>query len=129
MELFGIIVLSLTAAFAALALKKHSPEIAAVLAISAGAAILFSILTKLSPIIGELQYFISSAGVDSAYAEVLIKTIGVCFLSQFTADACRDAGQSSLAVKVELAAKISIVMLSLPLLKNILQVIASLMGQ
>ena len=36
---------------------------------------------------------------------ILFKTLGICFLAQFAADSCRDAGESALASKVELAGR------------------------
>ena len=57
-----------------------------------------------------------------------MKTIGVCFVCQFTADACRDAGQSSLASKTELAARIAVIVISLPLFRDILETVSGLVG-
>ncbi len=121
MELMGVMALSLTSAFAAAALKKYAPETAMLLAVSSGIVVLLMLLMKLSPLIGEWQSLLD------AFGEVLLKTIGICFLCQFTADACRDAGQSSLASKVELASRITIVITAFPLIENILQIIAGLM--
>lgn len=122
MELFQIMVLAAAASFGAAAIKKYTPETSAALAVSAGAVILISLLSKITPLISDINSYISIAGMDSTYGTVLIKTIGICFLCQFTADACRDAGQSSLASKVELASKISVIIIALPLFENILNV-------
>ncbi len=127
MELMGVMALSLTSAFAAAALKKYAPETAMLLAVSSGIVVLLMLLMKLSPLIGEWQSLLDAAGMNAAFGEVLLKTIGICFLCQFTADACRDAGQSSLASKVELASRITIVITAFPLIENILQIIAGLM--
>ena len=58
----------------------------------------------------------------------MFKTLGICFLAQFAADSCRDAGESALASKVELAGKISILVLSLPLFEDIAQTALGLIG-
>ena len=49
---------------------------------------------------------------------ILLKTLGVCFLTQLSADSCRDAGEGALAAKVELAGKLFIVILALPLFQQ-----------
>lgn len=129
MDIFGIMALAAAAAFSAAAIKKHTPEISAALAVSAGAVILILLLTNISPIISGIGSYLSRAGMDGTYGTVLIKTVGICFLCQFTSDACRDAGQSSLASKVELASKISVILTALPLFENILNVSVGLISQ
>ena len=126
MELVGIAAVSLTAAFSALALKKYTPETAAVLAAGAGIVILTLILGRVTPVLNELKSFADSAGVSAGHVSVLIKTIGICFICRFASDACRDAGQSSLAAKVELAGKISVLFTALPLFQTILNTAAGL---
>ena len=128
MSIFGIAALAMAAAFCAVALKKYSPEISIVIAIAAGAILLVSILSRTMPVVRSLQQLTDSIGLDPQYGVVLMKTIGICFLCQFTSDACKDAGQNALAAKVELAAKIAILLLALPLMENILQMTAGWMS-
>ena len=128
MSIFGIAALAMVAAFCAVALKKYSPEISIVIAIAAGAILLVSILSRTMPVVRSLQQLTDSIGLDPQYGVVLMKTIGICFLCQFTSDACKDAGQNALAAKVELAAKIAVLLLALPLMENILQMTAGWMS-
>ena len=116
------------AAFASLALKKYAPEISAVLSVAAGAVILISVLHRMSPVVSQITQLSDKAGLSSAYGRVLIKTIGICFLCRFTADTCRDSGQSALASKVELAGKISVLLIALPLFADILNIVSGLLN-
>ncbi len=127
MELTGFFALAIAAAFCALSLKKYAPETSVVIAVAASAVLLIQILSRITPIINEINTFVSAAGIDSSYGIILIKTVGICFVCQFVSDACRDAGQASLASKVELASKISIIVISLPLFENILNTAAGLL--
>ena len=128
MSIFGIAALAMAAAFCAVALKKYSPEISIVIAIAAGAILLVSILSRTMPVVRSLQQLTDSIGLDPQYGVVLMKTTGICFLCQFASDACKDAGQNALAAKVELAAKIAVLLLALPLMENILQMTAGWMS-
>ena len=112
MEIFGYFALAVTAVFSAAALKKYAPETSLVIAVTASAALLIKILSGISPVISEINGLVSVSGVNAGYVPVLMKTIGICFVCQFTADACRDAGQSSLASKTELAARIAVIVIS-----------------
>ena len=50
----------------------------------------------------------------------LLKALGIAVICQFTSELCRDAGETVLACRVEFFAKVEIILLSLPLLQNIL---------
>lgn len=55
------------------------------------------------------------------YLDVLLKTAGIAFLSDFSADICRGAGENTVAGYVELAGKAEITVLALPLLSELLE--------
>lgn len=127
MEIFGYFALAVTAAFCAVALKKYAPETSVVIAVAASAALLVKILSGISPVITEINELVSVSGVSTGYVPVLMKTIGICFVCQFTADACRDAGQNSLASKTELAARVAVIIISLPLFRDILNTVSGIL--
>ena len=106
MDIVSICFIGIFASISALSIKKHTPEISTILAIGAGVLIFTAIISKVLPVIEELQILINSAGAVSEYGSILLKTVGICFLCQFAGDCCRDSGQSSLASRVELAGTI-----------------------
>ncbi|MBQ1659363.1 MAG: stage III sporulation protein AD [Clostridia bacterium] len=127
MEIFGYFALAVTAAFCAVALKKYAPETSVIIAVAASAALLVNILSGVSPVINEINELVSVSGISTGYVPVLMKTIGICFVCQFTADACRDAGQNSLASKTELAARVAVIIISLPLFRDILNTVSGIL--
>ncbi|MBQ7638644.1 MAG: hypothetical protein IJS90_07070 [Clostridia bacterium] len=104
-------------------LKAYKPEFAVLSELVCAAAVILAI----RPEIGEIASFFEnasvSAGIDDAYSGVLIKSLGTALIAQLAADSARDNGQSALAEKIELAGKILILALSLPVLKAVLQMI------
>ena len=120
LQIFGI---SLASVFCALALKKYAPETSVLLVITAGAYIFISVLSKISPVMEQ----INNLGVSGEYTDILIKSLGICMICQFVSDTCRDCGQSSLASKVEFASKTVIIITALPLFGNILNTAMDLM--
>lgn len=56
----------------------------------------------------------------SLYIETILKALGMAIISESAADICRDCGEQAIASKVELAAKASIILLALPLVKSLL---------
>ena len=59
---------------------------------------------------------------------MLFKALGICYLTQFAADSCRDAGESALAVKAEIAGRIAVLLISLPLLSQVASTAMDLIG-
>lgn len=54
------------------------------------------------------------------YAQTLLKAVGIGFVVQISADMCRDTGESGIASKLEIAGKAEILILCLPLIKELL---------
>ena len=85
-------------------------------------------LSKALPVIGTLRELLSTAALPEEYGAILFKALGICLLTQLAADACKDAGESALASKAELAGKLMLLMLALPLFEKIAQLAASLIN-
>ena len=128
MNIVAIAGIAIVSAILAVMMKKYHQEYSIIISIAAGVIILFEIFSNISPAIRQINTLLSSAGLSAEYTVILFKSLGVCFLTQFAADSCRDAGESALASKVELAGKIAIVVLSLPLFEKIANTAVGLIG-
>lgn len=128
MDIVALSGIAILAAILAVMLKKYNPEYSILISLGAGALLLWMVLSKISPAINQIRELISAAGISSEYGAILLKTLGICFLTQLSADSCRDAGESALAAKVELAGKLFIVILALPLFQQIASTALSLIG-
>lgn len=122
-EIIEICGIALIAAVCALGMKKYAPETSVLLAITGGAFILIRVLSKVSPIIEQ----ISSLTSNGEYAEILVKTLGICVICQFVSETCKDAGQGALASKVEFSSRVAIIITAMPLFRNILNTAMELM--
>ena len=120
MEIVALSGIAILAAILAVMLKKYNPEYSILISLGAGALLLWMILSKISPAISQIRELISAAGISGEY--------GVILLTQLSADSCRDAGEGALAAKVELAGKLFIVILALPLFQQIAGSALSLIG-
>jgi stage III sporulation protein AD len=128
MNIIAIAGIAIIAAILAAMMKRYHQEYSMVLSIGAGIIILFEIFANISPAFKQINTLLSSAGLSTEYIDILFKALGICFLAQFASDSCRDAGESALASKVELAGKIAIVILSLPLFEDIASTAVGLIG-
>ncbi|HHV32109.1 MAG TPA: stage III sporulation protein AD [Clostridiales bacterium] len=128
MNIIGIAGIAIIAAVMAAMIKRYHQEYAILISIAAGIIILLEIFANVFPVIQQINTLISSAGISAEYLLILLKALGICFLTQFAADSCRDSGESALASKVELAGKLAIVVMSLPLFESIAKTLTGLVG-
>lgn len=98
---------------------KHS-EYATAVRILFGIMIFGLGFSLLSPYLQLIEGFAESTGMK-AYFPVLLRAVGIAFLSEVTATICRDAGEESVAKNVEMIAKIEILILSFPLIQKLLE--------
>lgn len=128
MNVVGIAGIAIIAAVIAVMLRRYHHEYAILVSIAAGIVILVQVLANVLPALSQINTLLTSAGLSGDYAMILFKSMGICFLAQFAADSCRDAGEGALASKAELAGKLAIVVLALPLFEKIASTALSLIG-
>lgn len=123
MDLFRIIGIALVTAITAIILKNVKPELSFA-AVLAGVIILLS--AALDMLQGAFSLFNDLAeltGIDNSLIKILLKIVGVGYLTEFSSDLLIDFGSNSLAKKVELCGKITIFILCIPILKALIALI------
>lgn len=125
MTVAGIAVI---AAIMAVLLRKSRPEISTCVGLLTAVMILALSVSKVQPALNEINELMSSANVNSQYMSILIKALGVCFIAQLASDVCRDAGESAIASNVELAGKLAVLIIALPLFGQVADLVLKLMG-
>ncbi|MBR2615530.1 MAG: hypothetical protein IKC69_02505 [Clostridia bacterium] len=112
--LFGLFAAILVAVTAPLA-----PKYRGLILMGAGCVLLLVFLREVLPILNVFRDMAERAELESILTP-LLKGLGITLLSGFCASFCRDLGEESLAGRVELCGKASLLTLSLPLLERIL---------
>ena len=126
MNIVGIGMLALISAVTALTLKNTVPQYALLITAAAGIMILTAVCVQLPTVTEHIQKLTELSNINSSHAEVLLKSVGICYISQFASDICKDAGENGLSGKVELAGKIMILICALPLIDEILHTVQGL---
>lgn len=124
-ELLAVCGLILLAIVLSLVLKKDAPVIAFLLTLTVGVLILLRIAGQCSGAVQRFSLLLSQAGMDSTLYLPVVKSVGVAAVVRVMGALCRDAGQSALAVKLELAGTAAVLTLCLPLLEQVFQLIAN----
>ncbi len=120
-EVFKVLAVCIVAAALCVVIRAKNAEYAFFITIAAGIGITLLVLRKIAVPITVLREKLEEYGVESEYFKVALKAVGIGYITSFTADACRDSGQTSLAAKAELAGKCAIFLLSLPLIISVLE--------
>jgi len=126
-NLFSLVGLGIVAAILAVVLRQYRPEFAIIVSIGAGALILGGVLVGMLPVIAQIRSMFEVTAVPQQYVQILFQALGICFITQIACDACKDAGESAIAAKVELAGKIGVLVLSLPLFTQVLNIVGTLL--
>jgi stage III sporulation protein AD len=122
-----IVGLGLIAAVLLVVVRQQRPELALLLSVAAGGVIFLLILTQVGRVTEVLDRLATAARVDRLYLGTLLKIIGVSYLAEFGAQVCRDAGEQAVAARVEMAAKILIVVLALPIVVAVVDTVMRLL--
>lgn len=101
-------------------------EYALYIKIAASVAILALIVIFVSPIIETIHNLYEQANASEEYLTILFKALGICYITQFTCDICKDSGENALASQAEIAGKIALLILSLPLFNSLTDIISNL---
>ncbi|MEW6574652.1 MAG: stage III sporulation protein AD [Bacillota bacterium] len=128
MEILRVVGFALVAAIMALVLRREKPELALAVGVAAGIVIFVAFLGKIGAAIRVLDGAASKAGLNMIYLDTILKIVGVAYIGDFGAQICRDAGEGALAVKVEFAAKVLIMVLALPIIIALLDLLLKLVS-
>lgn len=128
MELTAIAGLGIVAVALIVLLRQYRPEYALMASVLCSVLIFAAILLGLAPALAELEGWLYSLSVEGEYTGTLFKALGICFITQIACDSCRDAGESAIAAKIELAGKFALVVLALPMFREILQIALTFMA-
>lgn len=126
MEMTKVIALGLTGTVFSVLLKKENPQIAMLAAAVTGILIFLRLCGPLENLISLLQETAEKAGVGDGYFGIILKVIGIAYLTQFGAQLCADAGENAIASKIELAGKVLMMTVAAPVLTGLLETVMGL---
>lgn len=126
MDIMQIVVVGIIATVLAVMLKQENPELAILVSMVTGLVIFVFLITKLSSVISVLKYFASKANIDVLYFSTILKVIAIAYITEFGAQICRDAGEGAIASKVELAGKVLIMVIAIPILAALMDIMVKI---
>lgn len=110
----------------AMQLREMKPQYGMYVVFGAGILIFFYAFSKLEGIVEAVEKLREYVTIEEAYIEILFKMLGITYVSEFAASLCKDSGYSSLAGQIELFGKLSILLISMPVVLSLLKTLGQL---
>lgn len=127
MEIVKVVAFAFISLFIVQIFKDKRSDLAIQISIVSGIVIFLFMITKITAVLQFLQQLAVKANIDFIYFNTVLKILGIAYLASFCSEICKDAGDSSLAAKVEFSGKILILVLAVPILMAVLQSILKIM--
>lgn len=122
MDIFKIAGIAIIGALFSLTVKQYKPELAVGISIICGLILLSEAASGIADIFRCLSDLTQKSGINDDYLMAVIKITGISLVSQFFSEVCRDAGQNAIASKLEIAAKVLILTLTIPIINEFLDI-------
>jgi stage III sporulation protein AD len=105
--------------------RRDRPEYAVLISLAICVYIFALLLEKLSDVIDFAEEVFALVPVDSGYFVIILKMIGITYVAEFASGVCADFGCSVIGKQIELFARISIIVISVPVLSMFIESIES----
>ncbi len=123
MEVTKVIGIGIIGVFLCSLVKNYRPELGVGVALAVGTVIFAMSMPAFSEAVFAIYEICESSPVLSEYIKTIVKITGIAYITQFSAELAKDAGEGAVAKKLEFAGKTAILVLMLPIVKNLLEVL------
>ena len=125
MDIIKVGILGVAAVFLAIPLRKEKQEYSMFLSMAVCICIFIYIIGKVETVINFAKKMQTFVAVDQTYITLILKMVGITYVAEFAMNICKDAGYAAVGNQIELFAKLSILVLSIPVLTVFLETVGS----
>ena len=108
-------------------LKEQKKEYALYVGLATVVVIFGLIINELASVFDFFKVWQRDLSYGEFYVPVILKILGVAYIADFTSQICRDAGEGAIGGKVELAGKVMVFYLAIPVMTSIMELIRTLL--
>lgn len=127
MNILKICLIAIIALIVILTIKAQMANISIMITIVSGVIIFMMIIPTLEEVLNSILDIVSILDIGIEHIGVILKIIGISYICEFSSQICIDAGENAIASKIELAGKILIMFISIPIITRLLGMITNLM--
>ncbi|SFD53136.1 stage III sporulation protein AD [Lentibacillus persicus] len=123
MDIFQIVAIGIITSILYMVLKEMNASFAFLLVLVTTILIFLVVIQQIGVIFRLIETLGNKANIDGMYMETILKIIGIAYITEFGANLTKDAGLQSVASKIEMAGKIFILLLSIPIITAVIEAI------
>ncbi|MCD7889528.1 MAG: stage III sporulation AC/AD family protein [Oscillospiraceae bacterium] len=127
MDILAIAALCIVTAIIAKTIQPTNQDIAIVITIAGVTAVVFSIIGTISDVLYEVQNLAGISDISGTYISIVFRVLGICYVCEISSSCCRDCGESALASIIDIAGRVAVSVICLPLIKSFIQTIESIL--
>lgn len=124
--LMRIVGMGLMATVLLMVVREERRELGVILRLAVGVAMMLLVIPDIARVVAAIVHISELAHVPAAYLALLLKVVGISYLTVFVAQLAQDSGEAGTGMRVELAGKIVILMLAVPLIASITETVLKL---
>lgn len=106
--------------------KAYKPEFTVEISLCAGLILLYLTIDSLKAGFGFISGIYEELSYGKEYFPIILKVLAIAYITEFTSAICQDAGEKSIASKIELAGKIAIFFAAIPVFTSLLKLLNNL---
>lgn len=126
MDIVRVIGVALVGAICVIILKNSQSSFAMLASIATGIIVLIVTLNSLGDVILAFQEIVEKTGIDNGLFALLLKIVGVGYLTEYSVSLCNDFECASIGKKLAFAGKIAIFLMAVPIVKTLIDLVAKL---
>lgn len=119
--------LGIAAVALAVQIKALRPEYSVYLILAASLTVAFLGVSRLGVILETIHTIGEYIEMKHVYLGTLLKMVGITYIAEFASGICKDAGYSALGTQIEMFGKLSILVISAPVLLALLETLQRFM--
>lgn len=126
--IFKLIGIALTGVVVITLLKTAKPEFVVFASIATGVVMVAIMLSSLTDVVIAFDDIVTKSGVNDEVFAIVLKIIGIGYLTEYSSSVASDAGCASIAQKLQFGGKIIIFLMSISIVKALVEVVSTLMS-
>ncbi|MCL1845150.1 MAG: stage III sporulation protein AD [Defluviitaleaceae bacterium] len=127
MGIFQIVAIGIIGVMLAVLIKNYNSALAVLISLATGVIIFLMVLPMLAETIGFVRHLGEMSEGLEAYVSLALRVIGVAYIVEIGASVAGDAGESAIAAKIDLAGRVIILVMAMPVLVDIVRVVTGLL--
>lgn len=127
MIVFKIALIGIAGAVLTMVTKQFKPEYSTLVLFAVGLFLIGYLTSGLGEVLSFVQTLQKKIPISSAYIKILFKLLAIAYVCQIASNLCEDLGYRSISFQIEIIGKLSILLLSIPIIQSLLETVEHLL--